>query len=329
MNIVYSSDGNYFNYAMVSIASLLENNKNNNIKIYFIENNIPKEQINNLKSLVKKYNQKIEVIGLDKICKNIHLNDNFPKSAFARLFITRFIKEDKVLYLDCDTIINSDIKELYLANIEQYYVAGVQDNVEKIMTKIIGMTDDDRYINSGVLLINLKKWREDNIEEKFINFIKKFNGNVPHHDQGIINGVCKNNIKILSPKCNYMSQFFIHSSTEMKRLSNIKYFYSDSELQNDKKNIIVIHYIEKFYGRPWTKNCTHPLRNEFEKYAEIAGIIIDKTNKELSLPVRIRKIIYYKFPFSVYYIIEKLLEVKRNYVIKRKYLNHEKESINY
>lgn len=99
-----------------------------------------------------------------------------------------------------------------------YCVAGVQDNPALYALEAIGMDENDRYINSGVLLINLKQWRAERIEEKIIKMIQAHNGFVLHHDQGIINGVCKGKIKILPPKFNTMSQFFFDERETNKKL---------------------------------------------------------------------------------------------------------------
>lgn len=319
MNIIYSSDEGYFQHAVASITSLLENNKNNDIKIFYIENKLKKDSIQKLKEIIKQYKQKIEFISIDKICKGKAVNDNFPIAAFARLFIANYIDSERALYLDCDTIVMSDITELYNTNFDDCLVAGVQDNVEEIMKNIIGMHSDDRYINSGVLLINLKKWKNENIDEKIIAFLKKYNGKVPHHDQGIINGVCKDRIKILPPQYNFMSQFFIHSSTQMKRLSHSLNFYNDEELTYAKKNIVIIHYIEKFYGRPWSNYCTHPMKNQYDNYLQLSNISYKKSNIKLALPIRMRKFVYYHFPFIIYLIVENVLEIKRNIHIRKEY----------
>ena len=57
-----------------------------------------------------------------------------------------------------------------------------------------------KYINSGFMLINLKKWRDDNIEYQFLQFIRKYDGKVPCCDQGTLKwSVQRKNNDIAAP----------------------------------------------------------------------------------------------------------------------------------
>lgn len=319
MNVMYSCDNNYLRHAAASITSLLENNKTENINIFLITNNIEESLQQKIKKLVNKYKQNIEFIDINLICSKLKTNDNFPISGYARLFVSQYITVDKILYLDCDTIVLDSIKSLYDTDISNYYVAGIQDNPAKHLVDIIGMTENDRYLNSGVLLINLQKWREDNLEIQFNEFIERFNGKVPHHDQGIINGVCKNKILVLNPKYNCMSQLFQHTASEIKRLFNIKNYYTQSELDDALKNPVIVHYIAKFFGRPWIKECTHPYLNEYIKYLKLSGFYQEPIEKKEDIGLKIRKFIYQKTPFLIYYNFEKLLDIKRRYKFNKEY----------
>lgn len=91
-----------------------------------------------------------------EICKGVKKNNKFPISAYARLFVQDNIKENKVIYLDCDTIVETELTELWDIELEDNWIAGVQDLLPSYLIKAIGMDSNERYINSGVLVINLK-----------------------------------------------------------------------------------------------------------------------------------------------------------------------------
>lgn len=262
INVLYSTDSCYVQYAYASINSLLFNNANiDNIKIYLIEDNLADFEKENIQSLICKYkNAEIKFIDINTIMNNsgIVKKDFFKLVGYSRLFIQDIINVDKILYLDCDTIVANNLLELWNIDINDYLIAGVQDTVLEYSKTIVGMDMNTRYINSGVLLINLKKWREENIKNKFLKMINDFNGYVPLHDQGIVNGVCKGKIFYLNPKFNCMSQFYQFSEKQIKKLYNIKSFYSKKEICNAIQYPVIIHYIAKFYNRPWCEDCSHP-----------------------------------------------------------------------
>ena len=120
-------------------------------------------------------------------------------SAYARLFLARYISEDIVLYLDGDSVIQGDLSPLFKLDITKFYFAAVQDTAGTMYRNQVGISGNEKYINSGFMLINLKKWRDDNIEYQFLQFIRKYHGKVPCCDQETLNGVCKGNNDIAAP----------------------------------------------------------------------------------------------------------------------------------
>ena len=316
MNIVYSTDNNYANICLCSIISLLEANKNvENIKIYIIDNKISVEQKQNIIRYIKQYNRDYCFIDCKEVTRRLKKNNNFPVSAYARLFIQGFIEDEKVIYLDCDTIVKDDLTYLWNIDMKENWIAGVQDPLPQYLKTVVDMDKDDRYINSGVLLINLKEWRKINFQDLIIEYMKKNNNNVIHHDQGIINGVCKGKILYLEPKFNLMPEMIMMSSKQLIRLYGMKCFYSQKELDEANERPSIIHYICKFYNRPWFKECTHPYKEYFQLYY-VNELHMELKEKKLGKKVRMRLFIFNHFPFEIYCINEKILNLKRIYNLR-------------
>ena len=313
MNVLYSTDENYSKICIASIHSLLESNKTNKeIKIYIIDNNIEKNTKKGFINLVEKYNRKIEFISCEDICKDLKKNNDFSVSSYARLFIQDSIKEDKVIYIDCDTVIRKDLSELWEKDLKENWISGVEDPLPSYLKEAIQMKRNDRYINAGVLIINLKKWREINFKEKVIKYIDNHKKNVVHHDQGIINGICKGKILYLEPKYNLMPEMIMMKESQLKKLYKLKNFYSESQLEEAKKDPYIVHYISKFYNRPWFKECTHPFKEDFRRYFE--GEL--KSNP-LSKKIKARKFVFDNLPFFIYLAMEDILDLKRKKTVKK------------
>ncbi len=316
MNIVYSTDENYAKFCLASLESLMETNKKD-VKVYIIENDLKKETKQKMEKIVEK-NGELKFIDCKKIYENLLHDNNFPFAGYARLFIQDEIKEDKVIYLDCDLIVENDLEELYNIELGDNLVGAVQDPCGSESIKLpIGMDKNDRYINSGVLLINLKKWREINFKEMVIQFIKEHKGNVAHRDQGIINGICKGNILYLNPKFNLMPEMIMMKSEHLKKIYKMKEFYSCEELEKAKENPTIVHFIRKVYNRPWYIENPHPFQKHFLRYYEKIGGNLES----LPLPkkVRARIFVYKHFPFQIYFILERILEYKRKKATLKEY----------
>lgn len=309
LNIVYSSDNNYCSYMGVSILSLLENNKNfNSINLYVIDNNISDENKTKLKKMVESYKRNIIFINFEKYKQYLNLNMqwNISISSYARLFICSMLPSniDKVLYFDCDTLILDDLNELWNEELMDFYVAGVCDTVPSNIKQSIGLNNTDFYINAGILLVNLEKWREDNLEKKLLNFIQNHNGSVVHHDQGVINGVIKNK-KILPLKYNLMTSYLMMSRDDIIKYYNVEdYFYDQNEIDYAIKNPVCIHFTPGFTTRPWMKGCKHPMAYLYWDYANKTPWKDNKPQKDNSkLYIKIINFIYRELPLDIANII--------------------------
>lgn len=320
LNVLYSTDSNYAPHAAASIYSLLDNNKEfEKINIYIINDNIKEEYKQHFEQIISGFhNAMVTFYPFEKLKPRLQIKETwFAMAGYARLMVSKVADVEKILYIDCDTIVNGSLRELWETDIEGYCIGGVQDNPALYALEAIGMDDNDRYINSGVMLINLKKWKNDNIEDKIVQMIHDHNGFVFHHDQGIVNGVCKDSIKILHPKFNTMSQFFLMNAKQIKSLYDIKNYYTQNELDEATQKPVIIHYINKFYNRPWFQSCCHPLKNLYVEN-------LQKTPFEIALKigsqknsVKIRKFVFEHFPFFVFYAMERVLDIRRKAKAKR------------
>lgn len=222
INICLSCDDNYYKYAGVVIASVLLNAKSDDIlHFYILDGGITKDNKDKILSLKSIKNCKIEFITIDenlfKIYKNIGTHSYLSLSACYRLKLPSLLSSvSKVLYLDCDVIVNSSLSEIYNTDITKFYAAGVMDTAMKSSGWVPKLEEGNKYFNSGVLLFNLSKMREDNIEKSFEEYTEKEFANIRVGDQQIINVVCQGKIKELNSSWNVQSSNFVNRSDYTK-----------------------------------------------------------------------------------------------------------------
>ena len=195
MIIAMACTKTWYDHLVVGLYSLLETNKSIQ-KIYLFVETENERDIKHLNRLKEKYNVELKLINANNYFKD-YINDDSPNNnsfftnyAFCKLMLPDFVVEDKVVYLDTDTIVVKDISDVWNYDMTDYYMAGVQDhgihergNLEEIGIK-------GKYINSGFLVLNLKKIRKDNIPKKWFNIINKKELIFP--DQDALNMVCNN-----------------------------------------------------------------------------------------------------------------------------------------
>ena len=268
MSVLFSSDNNYAQHLGVAIYSLLyHNNWCGHIVIYIIDNQIVSSNKQKLENVVSSFeNSEIRWIPFDdwKNSLNLSMAWTISISAYARLFVGSMLPLDvkRVLYLDCDMVVNASLYDLWNLDLDKDVLAAVQDSIPDRVKNAVEVPSTKPYFNSGLLLINLCRWRNDDIEEKCLNYIVEKRGNVLHHDQGVLNHVLQNCWKKLPLKYNVMTINYIFNR---KRILNYygehASFYELDEIESAKNSPVIIHYTPSFTSHPWEKNCVHPLKH--------------------------------------------------------------------
>lgn len=199
MNVVYSSSDSYAPIAGVSIMSLLHNNTDaDEINIYMIDNNISDENKKRFENMVDKFGRNIVFIPRPDLNKMAGVDIEVGRwniSTFFRLFLCTILPDnlDRCIYLDCDTVVRHSLREFWETDLEDKIVAAVDDCRSDRYKTELNLPCDSTYTNNGVLLIDLKSWREMNVEKDFLNFIIAHNGDITYVDQGVLNGVLAKN----------------------------------------------------------------------------------------------------------------------------------------
>jgi len=193
LTVAYASDRNLYKYLPMAINSLLMHNPDARVYVFAEDDEI--------ESLRHPNVTVIKDTVFDGMIKETSPQFNYylPRATFARLWLAKVLKEDRVLWLDVDTIVDDDLTDLWNMDIgEDNYIAGTYDKGALIFN--IGI-DVAYYINAGVILMDLDKWRKLGLVArctKLVNNIKFRFG-----DQDIINVACDGHIKRLSAQYNY------------------------------------------------------------------------------------------------------------------------------
>ena len=206
--IFFAVDDEYIPFLAVALQSLVENSKKENyylIKILYT--NITDEN----QEKIKKYES--ENINIEFVCLSYYINkvkdklytrDYYSKTTYFRLFIPDLYPQfDKVLYLDSDIVILSDIADLYNVDMGDNLLAAVPDDViqtievfREYAEKVVGVATYKNYFNAGILLMNLDELRKFNFQEKFLYLLEKVKFSVAQ-DQDYLNRLCKGRVKLL------------------------------------------------------------------------------------------------------------------------------------
>ncbi len=268
INVFFSSDNNYSKYLSTLITSILINSKDNETFNFFVlDGGITKknkEKILDLKQRFKDFSieflpvstEEFEKYPLVSGCSYISL------STYYRFLISKIKPDlDKVLYLDCDIIVNGSLSEFWNVDLDDTYCAVVEDINAYFKDKNANRLGLNKYFNAGVMLINNRKCVEENIFEKLVLNIKELEDKnlLVFGDQDVLNYTFKDNIKLVSPKYN-LQQNPVPEYFETS--------YSQEELEEAQNSPVIIHYNGVY--KPWNK-MTNNLSKTYLEYFSKAG----------------------------------------------------------
>jgi len=204
--------------------------------------------------------------------KNQNLSHISP-ATYYRLLVSEILPDyvHKAIYLDCDIIVRGSLKELWNTDIRNNALGAVHQMWREIEdADRLGYPVEFGYFNAGVLLINLKYWKENDISEKLVQYLTTNYKTILMHDQDALNAVLYNKTLTLPCKWNMLHFFFFPDSRTIKgifegRIIN-NYLDYKQQLKDNRSNPIVIHYVSK--PKPWEDGCVHPFVKEYFNYAK-------------------------------------------------------------
>ena len=193
-----------------------------------------------------------------------------PIVTYYRLLIPEILYQfEKVIYLDSDIIVLGDINKLFEMELGNKALGAVHEMNKKAMyvslmwgikpCRELGIPLKSHYFNAGVLLLNLKKWRDENISKRIFDYFQKYEKYVYFHDQDGLNAVLWNDWAELPPVWNVMTAFY-----EAKDWTEST--FDQNEYRYVRENVELIHYINCTMWKPWMDKSTHPRKEEYNKY---------------------------------------------------------------
>ena len=191
LNIAFAPDDGYMNMTIVSMFSALQNNIDSQIEFIILYSKLSDASWEKLKNFENKFNCSIRYIKMnEEVFKDLPMSKWVTVQAWFRIQIPDLCPDlDRVLYLDCDTMVNGDIKELFTMEMGNNYVAAVKDvwDVKKHLKRL--NMKSDSYFNSGMLLMNCEQFREDNVFEKIKEYSLANKKIIKFCDQDTLNKV--------------------------------------------------------------------------------------------------------------------------------------------
>lgn len=209
----------------------------------------------------------------EKLLPTVKGSAHVTSAAYYRLLIPEILPNyiHKVIYLDSDLIVIDDLGNLWDMDVENTYLLAVQDMAVPYVSsplglanyKQLGYSPNCKYFNTGVMVINVDKWREDNICDRVLEYIANNSQYVRWWDQDGLNAILAEKWKEIHPKWNQQAAIYGHPYSICHSLE----IQWGKTVCNDVINFpSIVHYSTA--NKPWKYGCDHPKNELFFTYLD-------------------------------------------------------------
>ena len=218
--LAFAADEAFVPFFSVLFSSLLEHaSPDRNYDIIILQTDITAESMDTLRSMIKdRKNISLRFINVSSYLSSfeslfIHLH--LKMETWYRLLLPQLLPDyEKILYLDCDMIAESDIAELFDTDVEGFLLAAVRDpdtaglyngfdpSRKKYTHKVMKMKDPANYFQAGTILFNLDEFRKTYTTEEMLEFAASQKWKLM--DQDVLNCLCEDRVKYIDMSWNVM-----------------------------------------------------------------------------------------------------------------------------
>ena len=274
IHIALTIDNKYIYPLLVFLTSLFDSRANTTFYIIHImtSKNLRPEYFTKINSLMEKQGKDISNVtyyNMGDDFKGAITGTHISTAAYYRIALPSLLPYvDKIIYTDTDVLNFCDLSEMYSLEFkDKMYFMGTLDQIGLLNElKSLGIITK-KYMNSGILLMNLKGMRKDGIEQKIRKYI--FSHYLDHHDQTAINGACYENYEILSFKYATFNFKSFENMVEWNNKQDKLYRYNDLELRQGFYEPRLLHFAG--WTKPWDKKWANINGEYWWYYAKKSG----------------------------------------------------------
>lgn len=275
MNIVCATDDNFVQHCCVMLVSLLMNN--DDVTVYVLTEGLTPDNERIISEEVTARGGKVHFCNVDP-----KVIDRFPmpagaelahisRATYYRLLIPELLPQEvgKVLYLDCDIVVNHSIADLWNIDLTGYALAAVPSVGFGREAVRLGYPIEHCYFNAGVTLINVDYFRQHDVSRKLMEYIASNYDHIKFHDQDTLNAVLYDQYLHLEAQWNmtpnvYDPDYSQHCDRVDGRVVN-DYAADKRNALAHKADPAIVHFAS--HPKPWQRNCVHPLYHLYYDYA--------------------------------------------------------------
>lgn len=263
-------DAAYVPYLATMIRSAIENAGSQTVLHFYVlhchREQLAKDRLNRL--IERSPNASLEWVAIDTSrYDQVFTDDGYvSKASYLRLLVGSLLPSDidRILLLDSDIIVTGDLGGIvgldFGANVALAAIDGGMQRTGLASAEVfaaLGISPQALYFNAGVLLLDLQKWRELDLEKEAISICHQFHEQLRWGDQCVLNATLHGRWGVLDPIWNLQTAFF-------RQYPRQNLLYLRKSVRHTLKERKIVHFTGQ--SKPWHLDCDHPLKHLYLAY---------------------------------------------------------------
>lgn len=263
VHIGFCCDERYFTPLAVAMQSVIDTAHDPQRLHFWILTQTPHSaQLPTVRAIATAVRAQCTVLSAEALAPllaDVPADEHITIASYFRLFLPELlpIEVPRLIYLDCDLVVQWPIEELWATSLDGCTLAAVI-KPRAGEHRAVGVRHETDFFNAGVLLLDVAQWRHRRIRAAAIDFALHHPGRIHGHDQAALNHVVNGEWKRLDPRWNQQFKFFMHTSSYL-RIGRV-------ELSRLRRAPFIIHYTTD--SKPWHALNDHPLRARYFEFLD-------------------------------------------------------------
>jgi lipopolysaccharide biosynthesis glycosyltransferase len=239
---------------------LFSNNQDLRFRVFVITDGLLPGDHERLRAVVAARRHQLEWLTIDQdVFRDAHVSGHVSIATYFRIVIPAVLPQDveKVLFLDSDIVVRRSIAEFYETPLDDYTHAAVENPLMQADVKRLGIPENSPYFNAGVLLLNVRRWRDECLTMKLLDYINVQATKLRWHDQDALNATLHGRWRKCPPTWNAQQAVFCpFQASELG--------VSEQELHEARSNPSIVHFTGS--EKPWMYSTAHPFKRDYYRY---------------------------------------------------------------
>jgi lipopolysaccharide biosynthesis glycosyltransferase len=261
MNIVCTIDNNYIRHCAVMLRSLRNNNPDADLRVYIVHQELDPASRATLVGHLSSFLPSVSFLQVEPdLLSGFPVFGHISIATYFRLLLPSVLPPilDRVLFMDCDVVVNGSLHELWTTPLGDHPLAAASDRNLPMQRQRLNMASDAPYFNAGIMLINLDLWRQEDVLKRGLAYAEKNSEKLNNWDQDVLNHLFEKRAVIVHQRWNAQSHLWGLDPTWLAEQGGL-----NPEEQEAHDDPAIIHFAGGGFAKPWSYRCPHPWKDRY------------------------------------------------------------------